>query len=303
MSITHGDRETGESDMRITIAAVLAGVAASALLGAGTPAAAASEGAFTVAGTRDWDHDGHQDIVVRDNAGGDLWLYPGQSKRGYSTVPRVKIGNGWNGYEFAGVTDWDRDGHQDIIVTEQATGDLYLYPGQSKRGYSTAPRVKIGNGWQGFRIVGLADWDRDGHQDIVVRNESTGDLWLYPGQSKRGYSTVPRAQIGNGWTGFTVAGVTDWDRDGHQDIVTRDDSTGNLWLYPGQSKRGYSTVPRVQIGNGWTGYTFSGLTDWDKDGHQDILVRNDQTRDLWLYAGQSKRGYSTVPPVKIGNGW
>ncbi|WP_433204528.1 FG-GAP repeat domain-containing protein [Dactylosporangium sp. CS-047395] len=288
---------------QLGIAAATAGIGLATSFGLAAPAAAASDGAFSVAGVKDWDRDGHQDIVVRENGTGDLYLYPGRSVRGYSSIPRVKIGNGWNGFTFGGVTDWDNDGHQDILAVENGTGDLYLYPGQSRRGYSSIPRVKIGNGWHGFTIVGLGDWDKDGHQDIVARSESTGDLYLYPGQSKRAYSSIDRVQIGNGWMGHTVAGIADWDKDGHADLVTREDATGVLWLYPGQSKRGYSTAGRVQIGNGWTGYTFAGLADWDKDGHQDILTRNDSTRDLWLYPGQSKRGYSTIDPVKVGNGW
>ncbi|MCA2217132.1 hypothetical protein [Jidongwangia harbinensis] len=51
-------------------------------------------------------------------------------------------------------------------------------------------------------------------------------------------------------TSFTFADIADWDRDGHQDIVTRQDSTEDLWFYPGQSLRGPGTVQRVQIGNG-----------------------------------------------------
>ncbi|WP_433617380.1 FG-GAP repeat domain-containing protein [Dactylosporangium sp. CA-139114] len=288
---------------QLGVAAAIIGLGVATTSGLAAPAAASPDGAFTVAGVADWDHDGHQDIVVRENATGDLWLYPGRSTRGYSTVPRVKIGNGWNGFTFAGITDWDHDGHQDIVATQNATGDLWLYPGQSRRGYSAAPRVQIGNGWQGLRIAGLADWDHDGSQDIVARDEAAGDLWLYPGQSRRGYSGIPRVQIGNGWNGFTVAGLADWDKDGHQDILARNDATGDLWLYPGQSRRGYSSTPPVKVGNGWTGYTFAGVGDWDQDGHQDIVVRNDSTRDLWLYPGESKRGYSLVPPVRIGNGW
>ncbi|MFS8978231.1 hypothetical protein PO002_27595 [Cupriavidus necator] len=41
----------------------------------------------------------------------------------------------------------------------------------------------------GYTFVGVADWDRDGHQDIVARDAS-GVLWLYPGMSTRGYSTA-----------------------------------------------------------------------------------------------------------------
>ncbi|MFI5937274.1 FG-GAP repeat domain-containing protein [Actinoplanes sp. NPDC051494] len=203
-------------------------------------------------------------------------------------------------YTFAGVADWDRDGHQDIVA-RGTNGDLWLYPGQSKRGYSSANRVRIGNGWQAFTFAGVADWDRDGHQDIIARNNNDGNLWLYPGQSKRGYSSATPVKIGNGWGPFTFADVADWDRDGHQDIVARN-ANRNVLLYPGQSKRGYSSASPVQIGNGWGPFTFAGVTDWDKDRHQDIVARGGNG-DLWLYPGQSKRGYSSATPVRIGNGW
>ena len=49
-----------------------------------------------------------------------------------------------------------------------------------------------------YTFAGLADWDSDGHQDIVTR-DATGLLWLYPGDSSRGYSQEQRFQIGNGW--------------------------------------------------------------------------------------------------------
>ena len=154
------------------------------------------------------------------------------------------------GYTFAGIAGYDRDRHQDIIARDNRTGLLWLYPGQSTRGYSNQGRFQIGNGWNGYTFAGVADWDRDGHKDIIVRENASGLLWLYPGQSTRGYSSTPRVQIGNGWNSFTFAGIADWDHDGHQDIIGRD-ATNRLWLYPGQSTRGYSNQGRSQIGNGW----------------------------------------------------
>jgi len=263
---------------------------------------AISGGPYTFAGLADWDRDSNRDIIARENATGHLWLYPGQSVRGYSSAPRVQIGNGWNPYTFAGLADWDGDGHQDIVTRNEATGKLWLYPGQSVRSFSSAASVEIGNGWSGYTFAGVADWDRDGNQDIVTREDATGKLYLYPGQSVRGYSSATRVEIGNGWNGYTFAGVADWDRDGNQDIITREDATGKLYLYPGQSVRNYSSAARVEIGNGWNGYTFAGVTDWDRDGNQDIVAR-DTTGLLWLYPGQSVRGYSGAARVQIGNGW
>ena len=287
----------------IALVAALTGTFSTAALARSLEDASAVRGQYTPFGLVDYDNDGHVDIVARHNTTGDLWLYPGQSKRGYSTEPRVRIGNGWNAYTPFGLVDYDNDGHVDIVARHNTTGDLWLYPGQSKRGYSTEPRVRIGNGWNAYTPFGLVDYDNDGHVDIVARHNTTGDLWLYPGQSKRGYSTEPRVRIGNGWNAYTPFGLVDYDNDGHVDIVARHNTTGDLWLYPGQSKRGYSTEPRVRIGNGWNAYTPFGLVDYDNDGHVDIVARHNTTGDLWLYPGQSKRGYSTEPRVRIGNGW
>ena len=257
---------------------------------------------YTNFGITDWDRDGHQDLIARQDATGDLWLYPGESRRAYSSTQRVKIGNGWRGYTPYGAIDWDRDGHQDLVARQDATGDLMLFPGQSRRGYSSTQPVKIGNGWQGHTFYGATDWDKDGHQDILVRRDSSGDLWLYPGESKRAYSNAAPVRLGSGWNSLTPFGVADWDRDGHKDIVARNNDSGDLILYPGESKR---TFPGAwaRIGNGWQGFSPFGLADWDRDGHQDIVTRQDAGGDLWLYPGESRRGYSNSPRAKIGNGW
>src|SRR5436190_601175 len=140
---------------------------------------AAPSGQFTFFGVGDWDHDGRLDLVGR-NAAGDLMLYAGEGSRGYSQTQPIKIGNGWNGFSFFGMGDWDHDGHVDLVARNPA-GDLMLYPGESRRGYSQTQPVKIGNGWNGFSFFGMGDWDHDGQLDLVARN-TAGDLMLYPGE-------------------------------------------------------------------------------------------------------------------------
>jgi hypothetical protein len=254
-------------------------------------------------GMADWDRDGKEDLIVLQFSSGDLYLYPGANSRDPSTAAPVKIGNGWLKITVFGISDWDGDGHQDIIARKDDTGDLYLYPGQSVRGYSQTQPIKIGNGWNGWSAIGVADWDGDGHQDIVTREKATGDLYLYPGESVRGYSQAQPVKIGNGWNPWTALGIADWDGDGNQDIIVRQDATGDLFLYPGESVRGYSQAQPVKIGNGWNGWTPYGVGDWDGDGKPDILVKEAKTADLYLYPGEGTRAYSQQARAKIGNGW
>ncbi|WP_433044990.1 FG-GAP repeat domain-containing protein [Dactylosporangium sp. CS-033363] len=202
-------------------------------------------------------------------------------------------------YSFAGAADWDNDGNQDIVARDPS-GDLWLFPGQSVRAVADVAPVQIGSGWNGYTFTGIADWDKDGNQDLIARNVA-GDLLLFPGEAKRGVSTQAPAQIGLGWNGYTFAGIADWDKDGNADILARA-LNGDMWLFPGESKRTYSTATPVKIGTGWFGYDFAGIADWDNDGNQDIIVRG-TTGDLSLFPGQSTRGVSTETPALIGTGW
>jgi len=264
------------------------------------------EGLADLSGLFTHGSDGCPDIVWRFHSNppwtipssqdGELWVDIGNCTRNGEMLfgGRYQIGAGWDGYTIAGFGDWDGDGYPNIVARD-SNGNLWLYFYEAARGF-TDPRVQIGNDWNGYTFAGIADWDRDGNLDIVAK-DFWGYLWLYPGEGVSGYSSQQRVQIGNGWNGYTFAGITDWDNDGNQDIVARD-SNGYLWLYPGEGVRGYSSQQRVRIGNGWNGYTFAGIGDWDRDLHQDIVAR-DGNGSLWLYPGESVRGYSSQPRVLL----
>ncbi len=149
----------------------------------------------------------------------------------------------------------------------------------------------------------MADVDKDGHQDVIARQDDSGDLWMYPGRSRRALLTT-RTRLGiGGWQHTTGFGVTDWDRDGHQDVVARDNRSGDLWLYRGLSRRGLLTVTQTRIGSGFLEYTPFGLADWDRDGHEDIVAREDSSQVMWLYPGSSARVPSGSARAQIGSGW
>jgi hypothetical protein len=91
------------------------------------------------------DGQGHVDVMARHSATGDLWLYPGTGGTGTGFSARVRIGTVWNSMrDLAGVGDFDRDGFNDLIAVETATGKLFRYPG---RGTSFGPRLQVGSGW------------------------------------------------------------------------------------------------------------------------------------------------------------
>ncbi|MFI8456241.1 glycoside hydrolase domain-containing protein [Kitasatospora sp. NPDC085464] len=246
----------------------------------------------------DFNGNGKKDLVAVEVSTGKLWSYPGT---GTGTLgSRVLIGNGgWNGMSNLAVGDLNRDGKDDIVATEKSTGKLWLYPGT---GSGVGDRVEIGSGgWNGMNNTAVGDFNGDGKDDVVASENATGKLWLYPGT---GSGLGSRVEIGSGgWNGMNkIVSPGDMNKDGKDDIVATETSTGKLWLYPGT---GHGLGDRVEIGTGgWNGISDYAGADFTGDGIGDLAaVDSDpgQTGKLYLYKGTGS-GLSSRTEIGSG-GW
>lgn len=190
--------------------------------------------------------------------------------------------------------DWDND----VLARVRGTGDLRLYAGTGKG--SLRAGVRVGAGWTPFTTLDtVGDLTGDGALDVVARQSSTGEEWLYRGNGRGGW--LSRVRIGTGWTIYsTVLGPGDFSGDQRPDLLARERSTGYLWLYRGNGTGGL--LPRVRVGSGWN--AFSALAapgDLNGDGTADVLARESRTGYLWLYPGNGRSGW--LPRVRVGTGW
>jgi hypothetical protein len=240
----------------------------------------------------DFSGNGWSDLLARDTATLDLWLYRGNGT-GLGSRVRLSSVAGLNAITRFG--DVDRDGREDVVAREKSTGALWLYPGT---GTGFAPRVRIGvSGWNAMRnITPVGDLTGDGFVDLVAVQHSTGCLFLYPGL---GRSLAPRRQIGCGWNAMSeLTGIGDLDLDGRVDLLARQTSTGDLWLYPGRAS---GLGPRSRAGIGWSGYRdLTGVGDFDRDGVPDLVAVRKATGQLFRYPGRKGALRAGLP---ISTGW
>lgn len=147
----------------------------------------------------DFNGDNRADLLARSTTGA-LYLYPGNGTGGFGT--RTQPGSGWQGMTaIVSSGDFSGDGRSDVIARNSA-GALQLFPGTGAGTFG--PSRQIGTGWNGFHIVGPGAWGTaDAASDLVAR-DSSGSLWLYRGSGSGGFSGA-RAQIGSGWSAFTIA--------------------------------------------------------------------------------------------------
>lgn len=144
----------------------------------------------------------------------------------------------------------------------------------------------------------LHDYSGDGHPDLLARN-SAGALFSYHANGTGGWSIPTATQVGSGWNGMTsIVTPGDFDGDGHPDILARD-SSGTLWLYPGNGTGGWAA--RRAVGSGWNIMTkIVGVGDFNGDGTADVLATDTSGR-LFLYPGNGRGGW--LAPSTIGSGW
>lgn len=179
--------------------------------------------------------------------------------------------------------DFNADGKRDLVAVQVSTGKLFLYPGTGSG--TLASRVEIGDaGWNGMADLTVGDLNRDGKDDLIATQISTGNLWLYPGTGT-GTDLGTRVLIGTGgWNGMANLFSGDFTGDGHDDLGAVQTSTGKLVLYPGT---GTGIGTRVEIGNaGWNGMgNVVNPGDMNGDGKDDLVATQTSSGNLVLYRG------------------
>ncbi|MGW7613434.1 trypsin-like serine protease [Streptomyces sp. NPDC054766] len=182
-------------------------------------------------------------------------------------------------------SDLNRDGYQDYVIRQTATGDVYWLHWM----WSTREWVndKIFSDWKTrTRIVAPGDLTGDGLPDILSV-DSAGKMWEYPGAGNGTFPT--RVYVGMGWNQYnSVRGHGDFTGDGKADLIVRSSTGSYIYLYKGTGKTGagaFSTRVKVRT---WPDYNaFDAVGDVTGDGKADFLART-AGGTLYLYPGTGK---------------
>ena len=124
--------------------------------------------------------------------------------------------------------------------------------------------------------VGIADFDSDGNQDVVLLNHLSGNgetslpTSIYWGNQAHHYTTQNLTQLNPG--GYMMYTIADLDDDGYPDIVLVE--AGHPWIWWG-SATGYAVDNRTELPimslPGGTGVLGLNVADFDRDGYLDII--------------------------------
>ncbi|CAN5828434.1 hypothetical protein BH23GEM7_BH23GEM7_03020 [soil metagenome] len=194
----------------------------------------------------------------------------------------------------AGTADFNGDGHADILWQHVPTATVVIW---FMEGFNyTGQLVVVGQVADDarWRIVGVGDFDGDGHADILWQHP-TGlrAFWFMNGPSFAG-RVMPFGPVDPTWD---IAGVGDFNRDGMPDILWQHLPTGQrvVWFMNGPNFEG-QPVFLPQVDPEWD---IAGVGNFYEVGMTDILWQHRSTgwRSIWRMDGTTWTGTGDVLPL------
>jgi hypothetical protein len=251
----------------------------------------------------DYDNDGFEDLYVTAYGGNKLYHNNGNGTFTDVTKKAGTAGSGWS--SSAAWVDLDGDGFLDLVVLRYLDWDFddawcgehkegyraYCHPDffkpisplvyhNNKDGTFTEVAQKLGLGKPGKGLgIAIGDYDRDGHIDIFVANDSVPQFLYH----NKGDGTFDEVGLVSGVAvdidGRTYAGMgadfADYDNDGWPDIVVTNLATQRYALYKNERDGTFSYMSHT-AGLGQMSLAHSGwgvrFFDYDNDGWKDLLI-------------------------------
>jgi FG-GAP-like repeat len=186
--------------------------------------------------------------------------------------------------------DFNRDRHPDLIWQNDSTSQVLLWYMGGAGGTSLLSTNWISQaGEPGWRVVAIADFNRDGIPDIVWENTSTSQVLVWYMGGSGGNVVQSEGWISSaGEPGWQVVAAADFNGDGIPDILWENNSTNQviLWYMGGSGGTALQSASWISSG-GEPGWQVMAAADFNGDGVPDILWENTSTSQviLWYMGG------------------
>jgi hypothetical protein len=152
----------------------------------------------------------------------------------------------------------------------------------------------------GWKVVGAADFNGDGGQDLVLRNvDGRVAAWFMNGLTCTQTVTLTPSQVDPSWK---IVGTGDFNGDGQTDLLWENDN-GRLaiWFMNGTTLVSSTLLTPSQVSPGWK---VVATGDFNGDGQTDIVWESDTGRlAVWFMNGTTLVNSTLLTPGQVDPSW
>jgi len=148
-----------------------------------------------------------------------------------------------------------------------------------------------------YVVAGVGDFNKDGTDDVLWRDPTTGNLDEWHIVNGQWAGSTPLGTHGADWV---VAGLGDLDGDGTANVLWRNSNTGQMDEWRMANGNWSGTVPLGSHGADWQ---VAGIGDFNNDGTDDVLWRNPTTGQMDEWRMSNGNWASSIVFGSHGTNW
>jgi hypothetical protein len=189
-----------------------------------------------------------------------------------------------------------------MIWQDQVSGWAQVWYLGGPQGVTTtgAANLTARNTW---RIVGVGDFDRDGHPDVVWQDPVSGaaQIWYLGGPGGNLVTNAVTVSSGNTWR---IMSVADFNRDGIPDMIWQDQVSGwaQIWFMGGPQGTTITGAVNLTARNTWR---IAGTGDFNGDGVPDVVWQDPVSGavQIWYLGGPQGNTVQNAVNLVASNAW
>jgi len=213
----------------------------------------------------DFNGDKKSDLVLQSSVtrGITVWLMDGLNPFAGAQIDIPPAG-----WVPVAAGDVDGDGFSDIVIRNSSTGivDAYL---MASSGLAVKSFIGIGGSSLNETVVGMADFDHNGTDDLLLHDSSTGQIAIW--YMRAGGGILGTALLGGAASPWKAVAIGDFDGDGWSDLILQNTSTAQIleWRVVNGN-----IVATAIVGTPPVGWSMIAAGDVNGDGHDDLILQH-----------------------------